>query len=840
MHFSTPFSSSASLLAIPLAALGFQLNGVLLSRQVSFSLVVVAFFALVLRRWKSPLRWWVLCACLTVVYASWRAEAALHDRLKPSLEGENMVLRGFVSAMPQSFEQGMRYKFWVSACLGRECPLAQTLRLAQYSGFGKKEAPPPAQLRMGADLCLKVRLKRTLSPLNPFAFDAELRALEEGISASGNIRAEVDCQSLSVGANDERTLLEATWREQSLPRLQAWVEGQRAVLRDALKRSLERAVPDADRLNQVAKATIIALVVGEQNAIPNTWWTIFNQTGVGHLMSISGLHITLFAGIALSALKALFRLPQVTALLFRCGLQATRLAWFLAVLAAFAYSLISGWGIPAQRTCWMLAAAAWALNTGRSKRMSQVLALAAAVVTVMDPWAPMAAGFWLSFAAVAALVWCGAREFLAPQPWYQSAIRSQVAATIALAPMGAMFFGSFSLVGPLANAFAIPFVSSLLTPFVLCTALLSTLWSSAASVLLYPAILSTRWMLQALEWMAGFSWAGITLMRPNEFVLILASLACIGLLSPFSSKPPNGLVRNPKWSYLLDPRLAYALGLIPLTSAPTERPGVGELWLTSFDVGQGMAILIETARGRLLYDAGPSYGSESEAGSRIIIPYLRARGFDSIDAMVVSHLDSDHSGGAKEVAKKLSPHWVSSSLSENANLYGRKHIPCREGQAWQWGDAQWRFLHPGDLKTTAVKSKTNAKSCVLHVNHPAASLLLPGDLEAAQERRLVSEYGIEGLKSRVLIAPHHGSASSSSAVFLESVRPEWVIFQVGYRNRFKHPSYKVLPRYEELGVHILRSDHHGAIHMRFRVGQEPIIKRFRLDDPPYWRMQAVP
>jgi competence protein ComEC len=504
----------------------------------------------------------------------------------------------------------------------------------------------------------------------------------------------------------------------------------------------------------------------------------------------------------------------------------------------------------------MLAAAAWALNTGRSKRMSQVLALAAAVVTVMDPWAPMAAGFWLSFAAVAALVWCGAREYFSPQPWYQSAIRSQVAATIALAPMGAMFFGSFSLVGPLANAFAIPFVSSLLTPFVLCTGLLSTFWSSAASVLLYPAILSTRWMLQVLEWMAGFSWAGMTLMRPNGFVLIVASLACIGLLSPFSSKRrelrieggrPNRLDSRPATTVLdrlrfqlLSPRLAYALGLVTLISAPLERPRAGELWLTSFDVGQGMAILIETDHGRLLYDAGPSYGSESEAGSRIIIPYLRARGFDSIDALVVSHLDSDHSGGAKEVAKKLAPHWVSSSLSEHASLFGRKHIPCREGQAWQWGDAQWRFLHPGEINTTAVKSKTNAKSCVLHLKHPAASLLLPGDLEAAQERRLVSQYGFEGLKSRVLVAPHHGSASSSSAAFLEAVGPEWAIFQVGYRNRFKHPSHKVLPRYEELGVQILRSDHHGAIQMRFKVGQEPIIRRFRQDDPPYWRMQAVP
>jgi competence protein ComEC len=327
VHFSSPFSSSASLLAIPLAALGFQLVGVLLSPIASFALFFAAVSVLLLHRWKSPLRWLIVYACITVVYASWLAESALNARLKPSLEGENMVLQGFVSAMPQSFEQGIRYKFWVTACLGPECPLGQSLRLAHYSGFGKRDAAPPELLQMGVDLCLKVRLKRTLSPLNPYAFDAELRALEEGISASGNIRAEMDCQSLVAAASDERPLLQASWREQRMPRLQAWVEGQRTVLRDSLKRSLDRAQPDSDRLNRVSKATIIALVVGEQSAIPNTWWSIFNQTGVGHLMSISGLHITLFAGIALSALKALFRLPQLTALLFRCGLQANRLVF---------------------------------------------------------------------------------------------------------------------------------------------------------------------------------------------------------------------------------------------------------------------------------------------------------------------------------------------------------------------------------------------------------------------------------------------------------------------------------------------------------------------------------
>jgi competence protein ComEC len=851
VKLSSPFSNAAPLLAIPLAALGFQLFGVLLPMSVSLLLLFLASLLVILRRRKFAKCSWLLFACITVVYASWLAELGLSARLSPKMEGENLVLRGFVNAMPQSFEQGIRYRFWVSACSGSDCPLGQTVRLAQYSGFGNKPSAPLPQLGMGRDLCLKVRLKRTLSPLNPYAFDAELRSLEEGIVATGNIRGEVDCKQVASLAGEEQSLRETSAREQFVPRLQAWVELKRTALRDHLKRSLERSSTDDDRINRVAKATIIALVVGEQSAIPNAWWTIFNQTGVGHLMSISGLHITLFAGIALSVFKGLFRLPLCVALVHRCGLQSNRLSWFLAVLAAFTYSLISGWGIPAQRTCWMLAAAAWALNTGRSKRMSQVLALAAAVVTVMDPWAPMAAGFWLSFAAVGALVWCGAREHLSAQAWYASALRSQVAATIALAPMGAAFFGAFSLVGPLANAFAIPFVSSLLTPYVLGFALLSTVWSSAASFFLYPAIVSTRWMLQALEWMAGLSSASMDLMRPTWFVLVIASAACIGLLSPYCSsrRGAKALVTTQKLASprgvtlaglrLRNTRYVYLMGLVPLLTAPLEKPLSDELWLTAFDVGQGMAILIETDQRRLLYDAGPTYGSESEAGSRIIAPYLRARGASRIDALIISHQDSDHAGGAKEITKRFLPYWISSSLNEQASLFERKHIPCREGQGWHWGDAHWRFLHPGDTNTTAVKSKTNAKSCVLRLDHPAVSVLLPGDLEAAQERRLVTEYGAT-LKSGVLIAPHHGSASSSSQAFLDAVQPTWAIFQVGYRNRFKHPSHKVLPRYEELGVRVLRSDHDGAVQMRFKVGQAPVIRRFRVDEPPYWRLQAGP
>ncbi len=863
----TPFGPLPPLLGFSLGALTFHLQGRLWPPAVLWALALAGAGLLLLGSglgaalakvrwpaagtvpshvvglpaWERRLHTGFLAAVLFgLCWAGLQAARGVDSRLDPALEGRPLRLHGWVSAMPSRFEQGWRYRFWVQACEDPDCPVGQTLRLNAYAQQGRSAGPPAplAALPVGRPICLSARLKRPLAPLNPDAFDAELRALEEGVVAIGSLRATVPCPQTAWP-------LQASAWEQVPARLLTGIEWLRTRLRDRLVRSLstpslraadrlakrqgrageearEEQEPVFERLRPVAAATLVALVVGEQNAIPGRWWTIFNLTGVGHLMSISGLHITLFAGLMLAALKALCQVRIVARALHRLRLSPVRLRWSLAVAAALGYSLIAGWGIPAQRTCWMLTAAAWSLNSGRSKRLSRVLALAAFMVTLLDPWAPMAPGFWLSFAAVAALVWFGGREQLQRGAAWREAVRAQVAATLALAPMGALFFGAFSVVGPLANAWAIPFVSALLTPYVLGCALLCLVLPTLASWLLLPALWATAWMLHVLEWMSTWPMAAWPLARPSGVTLVLASLACVALLAPM---PLRG-------------RPLFALGIVPLLSTPGEHPRPGELWLSAFDVGQGMAVLIESDGRRLLYDAGPSHGSDSEAATRIILPYLRSRGIDHVDALVVSHLDKDHSGGALEVTRKLHPDWIASSVERP--FLEREHLPCREGQQWQWGQGAYRFLHPPEVNTTAVRSSTNARSCVLVLQHPLVSLMLPGDLEKAQEKRLLETYGSGSLRADVLLAPHHGSASSSSAAFLDAVAPRWAIFQVGYRNRFRHPNDQVLLRYQARSVEVLRSDHHGFIQMRFAPGRDPQVIRWRLRDPPYWRLPGRP
>jgi len=588
-------------------------------------------------------------------------------------------------------------------------------------------------------------------------------------------------------------------------------------------------------------------VVGDQAAIEPAWWERFNRTGVGHLMSISGLHITMLAGLAVWTVRRLWRL--LPGLPRRGGswqplaawLTAPHASWVGGMLVAFGYAGLAGWGLPAQRTCWMLAAAGLALLSGRARSVRDILCTAAAVVCVLDPWAPMAAGFWLSFAAVAAIVWHGARvrpgaAQTAGEPrraWgpraksmLAEAGRSQVAATVSLLPLGALFFSSVSLVGPLANAVAIPLVSGLVTPLALAGALLALLPLPLGGYVLGLAALATEGLLALLRWCDAFSWAAVVLPAPSPAALALAVLACAVLLAPWP-------VPGRAWA---------AGGLLPLLLAPVAAPRPGELWITALDVGQGMAVLVETPQGRLLYDTGPAWSADSDAGQRLIGPYLRSRGIDRLQLMVVSHPDSDHAGGALSLLRQLHVERLASSLPADHPVVAAaaRHEPCRLGGAWHWGDTAFAWLHPSDLEPPVKRGADNATSCVLRIVSPAGSVLLAGDIEAAQEARILRRSPAHDLRADVLLAPHHGSATSSSEPWLAAVAPRWALFQVGYRNRFGHPAARVLQRYHDAGIEVLRTDRDGAVSMRLAAGKAPRIVRERLDDAPYWRLRVDP
>jgi len=783
-------------------------------------------------------------ACIGAGWAMLQAVWALDQRLPASLEGRDLVVIGVVDQLPQASDRGLRFRFRIERCVAPAgtCPGPVAVRIAWYRGFASESAHAPPAIRPGQRWQLNLRLRRPHATLNPGLFDAELRALEEGIAANGHVRR--------GGAEHPNRLIDP-WVLQ--PR--AALERLRAALRERMSAALASQSPEV-------RGVLIALVIGDQAAIPPSWWEVFNRTGVGHLMSISGLHITMLAALAAGVAGRLWRSATLARAMrarpLASLLPAPHARWAFGLAAAFGYSALAGWGIPAQRTCWMLAAAGVALLSGRARSPVAVVSTAAAVVCVFDPWAPMAAGFWLSFAAVSAIVWYGSAcaprrrgrdragravtavgSPLPPEPgerlrgWLRSirvreplvdALRAQYAATLVLLPLGVVFFASVALVSPIANAVAIPLVSALITPLALGGAAAAGILPPAGSSLLTLCGWLTEALLAMLRWVDPGGIGALAIPLPPVPALLLASIACAWLLSPV---PFAG-------------RAFAALALLPLLLTPVDEPGPGELRLTALDVGQGTAVLVETGGRRLLYDAGPQFGPDNDAGARVIVPYLRSRGIGRLDALVVSHLDLDHSGGALAVLRNLRVDWVASSLPHDHPVVAQaaRHFDCRRGERWLWGRTRFTWLHPGDEREPAMRSPTNARSCVLRIDGPGGSALLAGDIEAPQERRLLGLFEAATLAADVLLAPHHGSATSSLPEFLDAVDPAVAIFQVGYRNRYRHPNPRVLGRYAERAIEVLRSDAHAAITVRLREGEPIRVARTRAHDRRYWRIRV--
>lgn len=751
-------------------------------------------------------------ALLAAALAVHAAQQRLAERILPEIEGVTLTVTGLVEDMPQRSSDGVRFRFTVESCVDPSvsCPSGRSVRLGWTRPPGGNGA-----IRPGQRWRFEIRLKRPHATLNPGLFDSEQRAVQDGIAAVGSVRA-------GKSAGPRVLLDEFVLRPGML--LERLRDGIRAAMLEAL-----------DGREDASSGVLIALAVGDQSAIPGEWWARFNRTGVGHLMSISGLHITMLAALG-GGLAGRLWSSRALALRMRRPLPARvptpYVRWAAGLATGFAYAGLAGWGIPAQRTCWMLAAAGLALLSGRARSPVAVLSTAAAVVCVLDPWAPTASGFWLSFAAVSAIIWAGSlRSAPAPRaPGLRErlrnltgeATRSQFAATLSLLPLGAVFFSSVSLVGPLANAFSIPLVSIVVTPLALVGAALAGLSPTLGGLALWAGCLLTDGLLAALRWLDFEGLASLTIRQPGPVTLALATLGCVVLLAP-ARFPARGFA----W-----------LALLPLLFSPPDRPGDDELWLTAIDIGQGTSVLVETAGGRLLYDAGPTLGPGNDAGARTIAPYLRARGISRLEAFVVSHEDADHSGGALSVMREIRIEWLASSLAATHPIVtaAARHTPCRRGDGWHWGSVRFDWLHPADDDPVPRKSPTNAKSCVLRIAAPGGTVLLAGDIESPQERRLLERLDPLDLRAEVLLAPHHGSRTSSTDAFLDAVQPGTAIFQVGYRNRYRHPNPVVLERYVDRGVEILRSDAHGAITLKLRPGEEAEVIRHRIDRPRYWRI----
>ncbi|HZV99711.1 MAG TPA: DNA internalization-related competence protein ComEC/Rec2 [Methylophilaceae bacterium] len=717
------------------------------------------------------------------LYAQWH----LADELPPAWEGQDIQLIGVVASMPQQQERGERFEFDVERILTPHAVAPRHLSLSQYNEFGgsarfKTTSDNIPKFHAGERWQLTVRLKRPHGTLNPHGFDFEAWALERNIRATGYVRKDAANHKLGEFVIRPAYVVEMV-REKIRERMSSVLRGQ----------------PYGGVLQ--------ALAIGDESAVAQPDWQIFLRTGTNHLVSISGLHITMLAGMVFGCVYALWRRMESLTL----KLPARKAATVAGAVAALLYALVAGFSVPTQRTLYMLTVFAVALWAGRNISIVRVLALALLLVVVVDPWAVLAPGFWLSFGAVAVIAYALGGRLQRPH-WLRDAVFTQWAVSLGLVPLLLVLFQQVSIISPLANAFAIPLISLLVVPLTLLGSLLPLDWP------LQLAHMMIAVCMQCLQWLAALPLSTWQQHSPPAWTLPLALLGVLWMLLP------RGFPM--RWLGLA--------GLLPMLLLVPPHPLIGAMQVAVLDVGQGLAVVIRTAGHALLYDTGPRYSSQSDSGSRIVVPYLRGAGVARLNGIVISHDDNDHSGGMASVLEQLPVEWVASSLPAAApELALVRHMRCSAGQSWTWDGVFFEMLHPLLDSYEDPEVKDNNRSCVLRISSRYGSLLLPGDIERAAEHELL---GIkpEQLAANILLVPHHGSKTSSTAAFVAAVQPQVAIFTVGYRNRFGHPKQAVVDRYNQLGSQKYRSDKDGALLLDFSGTDAIRVTRWRKQARRYW------
>lgn len=725
-------------------------------------------------------------------WAALLAGLALAPALSKADEGRDLTLVGTIDSLPYAFAQGVRFNFAVEQVVDHAAVVPPRIALAWYASAADR----PANVRPGERWRLTVRLQRPHGSANLGGFDYEAWLLEQGVRATGYVRP----------AYGDRRMDSFAMRPGAI------VERARAVLRERILRALD---------GRQYAGVIVALVIGDQRGIPQSDWDVFNRTGIGHLISISGLHITMIAGLAALAASFLWRRSFFTQAQLPLLLPAQKVAALAGAAVAVLYVLLAGFGIPAQRTLYMIVVVAIALWCGRLAQVSHVLCAALGIVILLDPWALLWPGFWLSFGAVAAILYAGSGRVRDRATGWRAGLRAaahtQYVVTLALAPLTMLLFAQVSLASPLANAVAIPLVSFVVTPLALLGSFAPAPVSTGLLIAAHGVVQAMAWL---LEHLSSMRWAIWSAPAADPWTCALALFGVAWLLAPRG------------WPL----RWLGAVAWLPLLAQLPTHPAAGTFTVTAFDVGQGMALLVETGEHRLLYDTGPAYSLESNGGSRVIVPYLRARGIAALDGVVISHSDLDHVGGALAVLQAVRVGWVASSLWGNSPvvLAAPRHVRCAAGQHWRWDGVDFTVLHPALPSYADPGLKPNARSCTLRVSNGRHTVLLAGDIEAAQETRLVQDTpGL--LRADILLAPHHGSGTSSTEAFLTAVQPAAAIFQVGYRNRYKHPKSTVWDRYASHGIARWRTDETGAV--TIDAGDAIILHGYRADHPRYWYPQ---
>lgn len=707
------------------------------------------------------------------LWAQIQASQVLCEPFPDGYISKDVELTGRIAGLPGRSGEARRFLFRVegAGADGRDIDFDGLVRLSWYRGA-------PA-LTAGERWRLVVRLKPPHGFANPGGFDYERWLFQQGVKATGYVRGGDGNLLLDPGAGP---YVVDRWRQR---------------LRDRIAEVLGASTGEG--LTQ-------ALVLGDRSGLTPEQWEVLTRTGTNHLIAISGLHIGIVAGFLFFIVRWVWSRSARLCLM----IAAPRAAALAALMGAFGYSAMAGFAVSTQRALIMLAVVLGAVVSSRTVRPVSGITLALVGVLTLDPRAVLSYGFWLSFGAVAALLFALGRRLEAGGSWSKWG-NAQWAVALGLLPLLLLLFGRASVIAPIVNLIAVPLFSVALLPAVLVASLLGLVPGLESPLVLSAQVLEQVFGL--LEAVSEWDWAAATLSWRPVWVWCVAFAGAVLLLAP------RGLPG--RW-----------LGLMLMLPLPLLHPAVpahGEAELTLLDVGQGLAVVVRTRRHALVFDTGPGFPSGFNTGNAVVLPYLRHEGVDGIDTLVVSHADRDHAGGFEGLRGKIPIGRI--LAGEPAEIAGADAVPCLAGEDWTWDGVEFALLHPA-----VAGGEGNDGSCVLRVRTGRASVLLTGDIGMAVEGDLV-ETQRERLRSTVLVAAHHGSDTSSSSDFLEAAAPRYVLFSAGFANRFGFPAAAVRKRVATLGAAQLDTASAGAIAFDLRPDGVEGPRRYRSSGSRLWTHQ---
>ncbi|TSA38674.1 MAG: DNA internalization-related competence protein ComEC/Rec2 [Methylococcaceae bacterium] len=711
--------------------------------------------------------WRLAVIIMGIMWALSYAHLKLADRLPNALDGLEVSLTGVIDTLPVQQTRAEHFDFLVQP---RVYGIPQKIRVYAYTHAFTFKA--------GQHWRLHVKLKTPHGTLNPHGFDYEQKLFHEGIGAIGSLRTSPAPVLLG---QDNPFWTFAMWRQR-----------------------LHDKLATLTQLNGV----FYALILGDGSRISQAEWEVFRNTGTTHLMVISGSHISLIAGLVYFLSAKLWAYSGI----LRWSPQ--RVAALMSLLAGYSYAALAGFSIPTLRAVIMLSVVLMALICQRHTQVFSTLAMALLTVLIIDPFAVASIGFWLSFLAVALIIYTVTGRLGASTHAWLTALRIHWATSLGLMPLLVYFFHSITFTALIANVIAEPIIGVIVIPITFFAVMVMGLLPDVSDYIFSLLNEVIDLLLLYLGYLARLPYATLNQAAPPFWSVLLASLGCLLLLAPKGI--PN------RWT--------GALLCLPLLFPRTTSQDKGRFTLTLLDVGQGLSIVVNTQSHWLVFDTGAKFSKDSDQGKSVVLPFLQGQGVQQLDALIISHGDNDHRGGLASILNSMPTQQL--MTRSPTQLIPYRATVCQTGQQWVWDDVSFTVLAPAWSNHTG-----NNNSCVLKIDSAEGSALLTGDIEAEAERSLINQSPRQ-LRAQLLIAPHHGSKTSSTEDFLTTVAPNMILIPAGFHNQFGHPHAHVIQRYQRLNIPYLNTAEQGAISVEFNNKQMQ-LHAYREIARRYWHNNPI-